>query len=95
VGWIVGVDTGGTFTDVFGLSSEGEARVAKVPSTPPHFDVAVVEGVAALGIEPGEVETLFHGTGASPRSGAGKVACRRSARDSSTTWAGRTSSRSA
>jgi N-methylhydantoinase A len=62
MGWIVGVDTGGTFTDVFGLSSDGEARVAKVPSTPPHFDIAVVEGVQELGIEPGEVETLFHGT---------------------------------
>jgi N-methylhydantoinase A len=60
--WIVGVDTGGTFTDVFALSSDGEARVAKVPSTPPRFDIAVVEGVQALEISPGEVETLFHGT---------------------------------
>ena len=60
--WIVGVDTGGTFTDVFALSSDGEARVVKVPSTPPRFDIAVVEGVQALGISPGEVETLFHGT---------------------------------
>jgi len=62
VGWIVGCDTGGTFTDVFALNEAGESRLAKVPSTPPHFDVAVVEGVQALGIAPGEVETLFHGT---------------------------------
>jgi N-methylhydantoinase A len=60
--WIVGCDTGGTFTDVFALSAEGEARVAKVPSTPPHFDVGVVEGVEALVLEPGDVGTLFHGT---------------------------------
>ena len=60
--WIVGCDTGGTFTDVFALSTEGEARVAKVPSTPPHFDVGVVEGVEALGLESGDVGTLFHGT---------------------------------
>jgi N-methylhydantoinase A len=60
--WIVGCDTGGTFTDVFALSDSGESRVAKVPSTPPRFDVGVVEGVEALGIEPGDVETLFHGT---------------------------------
>jgi len=60
--WIVGCDTGGTFTDVFALSDEGEARVAKVPSTPPRFDVGVVEGVQALGLEPGDVRTLFHGT---------------------------------
>ena len=62
MGWIVGCDTGGTFTDVFALNEAGESRLAKVPSTPPHFDVAVVEGVQALGIAPGEVETLFHGT---------------------------------
>ena len=30
----------------------GESRVAKVPSTPPRFDLGVVEGVRALGIEP-------------------------------------------
>jgi N-methylhydantoinase A len=62
VGWIAGCDTGGTFTDFFAVSDTGEARVAKVPSTPPNFDVGVVEGLKALGIEPGEVETLFHGT---------------------------------
>jgi len=32
--WIVGCDTGGTFTDVFAVSESGESRVAKVPSTP-------------------------------------------------------------
>ncbi|MEA2468201.1 MAG: N-methylhydantoinase, partial [Thermoleophilaceae bacterium] len=62
MGWIAGCDTGGTFTDFFAVSDTGEARVAKVPSTPPNFDVGVVEGLKALGIEPGEVETLFHGT---------------------------------
>ncbi len=36
--------------------------MAKVPSTPPRFDIGVVEGVEALGIAPEEVETLFHGT---------------------------------
>ncbi len=60
--WIVGCDTGGTFTDLFALNADGEARVAKVPSTPPGFDVGVVEGVQALGLAPDEVETLFHGT---------------------------------
>ena len=60
--WMVGCDTGGTFTDVFALGADGEARVAKVPSTPPHFDVGVVEGVQSLGLDPREVRTLFHGT---------------------------------
>lgn len=60
--WIVGCDTGGTFTDVFALDGSGEARVAKVPSTPPDFDIGVIEGLAALDLAPDEVETLFHGT---------------------------------
>jgi N-methylhydantoinase A len=62
VGWVVGCDTGGTFTDVFALSDTGESRVAKVPSTPPRFDLGVVEGMRALALDPAEVRTLFHGT---------------------------------
>lgn len=60
--WIVGCDTGGTFTDVVALSDDGEFRIAKVPSTPPHFDRAVVEGVRALSVPSAEVRRLFHGT---------------------------------
>ena len=60
--WIVGCDTGGTFTDVFAVSDSGESRVAKVPSTPPRFDLGVVEGVRRLGLDAAEVRTLFHGT---------------------------------
>jgi N-methylhydantoinase A len=62
LGWIVGCDTGGTFTDVFAVSDGGESRVAKVPSTPPRFDIGVVEGVQALGIGPADVDAIFHGT---------------------------------
>jgi N-methylhydantoinase A/oxoprolinase/acetone carboxylase beta subunit len=43
-GWCVGVDTGGTFTDV--VDSEG--RVAKVPSTPGDPAAAVAEGVSSV-----------------------------------------------
>ena len=62
MGWIVGCDTGGTFTDVVALSDSGEARIGKVPSTPPQFDLGVVESVTAVGIPFGEVELLLHGT---------------------------------
>ena len=51
----VGVDTGGTFTDV--VSDDG--RVAKVPSTPADPSVAVGAGVAAAG---GRPDVLAHGT---------------------------------
>jgi N-methylhydantoinase A len=60
--WIVGCDTGGTFTDVFAVSDSGEARVVKVPSTPPRFDLGVVEGLRGLGVDPADVRTVFHGT---------------------------------
>jgi N-methylhydantoinase A len=60
--WIVGCDTGGTFTDLVALSDEGEFRIAKVPSTPPHFDRAVVEGVRALDVPSADIRRLFHGT---------------------------------
>jgi N-methylhydantoinase A len=60
--WIVGCDTGGTFTDVFAVSESGESRVAKVPSTPPRFDLGVIEGVRELGLDAAQVRTLFHGT---------------------------------
>jgi N-methylhydantoinase A len=62
VSWIAGCDTGGTFTDFFAVSDTGEARVAKVPSTPPTFDIGVVEGLKALGIDPADVTRLYHGT---------------------------------
>ncbi len=32
--WVVAVDVGGTFTDAVAIGSEGDLRVAKVPSTP-------------------------------------------------------------
>ena len=50
----VGVDTGGTFTDV--VTEDG--RVVKLPSTPDNPGTAVAEGVSAAG----GATTLAHGT---------------------------------
>jgi N-methylhydantoinase A/oxoprolinase/acetone carboxylase beta subunit len=45
--YVVGVDVGGTFTDVVVYDTETrEWRLTKVPSTPPHFTEGFVEGVA-------------------------------------------------
>jgi N-methylhydantoinase A len=64
-GWIVAVDTGGTYTDAVAISSDGLIRVAKVPSTPADpglgFEHAVA-GLAAAGVAPQDVRMLFHGT---------------------------------
>jgi N-methylhydantoinase A len=59
--WRVGIDTGGTFTDVV-AASNGEVRRAKVPSTPPNFDDGVLAAIGAVGLAPAEVLVLAHGT---------------------------------
>ena len=65
----VGVDVGGTFTDVVlerTRDGEQEVVVTKVPSTPHDQSEGVVAGVLqvcrAAGVEPGDIDILFHGT---------------------------------
>jgi N-methylhydantoinase A len=63
--WIVAVDTGGTFTDAIAIRSDGQIRVAKVPSTPADPGLAfegALTGLAAAGVGLADVDMLFHGT---------------------------------
>lgn len=55
---VVGVDTGGTFTD-FIYVKDGRWEILKVPSTPHDPSVAVLEGLARLG---GERRRIVHGS---------------------------------
>jgi N-methylhydantoinase A len=57
----IGVDVGGTFTDVILRHPDGTATVRKVPSTPPAYDRAVVEAAAALAAGH-DVGAVVHGT---------------------------------
>ncbi len=64
---VVGVDIGGTFTDLMLFDqTAGAVHVHKVPSTPAAPEQAMVEGLVELcrmaGIGPGEVTGVFHGT---------------------------------
>ena len=62
---IVGVDVGGTFTDIFWLDeATGECRVAKVPSTPDDQSRGFIEGVIAGAGETGipALANVVHGT---------------------------------
>jgi len=63
----VGVDIGGTFTDIFLLSLEGgEVAIGKVLTTPHDPSQAVINGLRELlterGIAPSAVTHLVHGT---------------------------------
>lgn len=63
----VGVDTGGTFTDVILYdTTTNDALVTKTPSTPPNFDLGVLTGVSKIleeaGTDSTEVSFLTHGT---------------------------------
>jgi N-methylhydantoinase A len=63
----VGVDIGGTFTDLMLHDSEsGTVHVHKVPSTPGEPDRAMVSGLAELceraGLSPDRLDAVFHAT---------------------------------
>jgi N-methylhydantoinase A len=65
-GYRIGVDVGGTHTDVALTDSEGRAyRIEKVPSTSHNPAIAVLAGVDRLiasGVAPGDIEFFSHGT---------------------------------
>lgn len=46
--WRLASDIGGTFTDVAFIGNDGDLRTAKVPSSPPNYGRAVVDGVSML-----------------------------------------------
>lgn len=62
-GAIVGVDVGGTFTDVFALDlATGRAQVAKVPTTRPDQAGGFLEGIRQVAPDLAGVASLVHGT---------------------------------
>ncbi len=63
----LGVDVGGTFTDLLLINEEtGETHTAKVPSTPEDSSIGVLNGIARIceesGVEPGGINRVMHGT---------------------------------
>jgi N-methylhydantoinase A len=63
----LGVDVGGTFTDLLLIDDEtGKTFTAKVPSTPADPSVGVLNGIAAIceesGVDPKDIALVMHGT---------------------------------
>jgi N-methylhydantoinase A len=60
--WLVGIDSGGTFTDLFAIHPpSGEIVTAKVPSTPSR-PVDAVAACASTAARSGPIGRLVHGT---------------------------------
>ncbi len=61
-GHIIGVDVGGTFTDLVLMDEGGPPRVAKVPSTPENQAFGVLAAIAEAGAALADVAGIVHGT---------------------------------
>ena len=60
---VVGVDVGGTFTDVFFVNeADGSCDVAKVPSTPADQSIGICNGITQERDDLGDVSLIIHGT---------------------------------
>jgi len=68
--YVVGVDTGGTFTDLICVDEVGESIIVKTPSTPENPSLAIIDGLRRIAGEMGkdlkgflgDVTRICHGT---------------------------------
>ncbi len=60
--WNVGIDVGGTFTDLFAWEPAGRQLTSKVLTTPDDRSQGVMNALRAAGISPRDVSHLMHGT---------------------------------
>ena len=62
----VGIDIGGTFTDIVCIESDGTVTTRKVSSTADDYSRSIAEALPGIfeerGIGPGDVSEVLHGT---------------------------------
>src|SRR5687768_6271130 len=61
-GTSVGIDVGGTFTDLVAVDASGRLEIRKVLSTPDDQSVGVDAAIEALDADPASVDRVVHGT---------------------------------
>ena len=59
--WRVGIDTGGTFTDIVATNGK-QIKIGKVSSTPPDFETGVLNSIKDISIKLHDISTINHGT---------------------------------
>jgi N-methylhydantoinase A len=79
-GYSVGIDVGGTFTDLIAIAGDGRVESRKVLSTPADQSQGVREALQALGAPSSDVTHIVHGTTVATntlleRTGARVVLC--------------------
>ena len=70
MGYVIGIDVGGTFTDAVVIGGDGGMVSAKTPSTPPDYGEGVLNAVEILARELGlttgallgDTDYISHGT---------------------------------
>ncbi len=68
--YVIGIDTGGTFTDLICVDEKGESIIIKAPSTPEDPSVAIINGLQGMAEKIGrdlnsflgDVNRICHGT---------------------------------
>ncbi len=58
----VGIEVGGTFTDLLCLDEAGRAQFVKVPSVPRHPDEGAYAALVKAGIDAAQIDELVHGS---------------------------------
>lgn len=63
---LIAADVGGTFTDLVMVNSDGGLWLEKLPSTPPNFEIAVLQGIRNMlrvsSSDGSSVTRVAHGT---------------------------------
>jgi N-methylhydantoinase A len=63
MGSVVGIDVGGTFTDLYYSGGRNQPhRILKVPSTPEDPSVGLIEALRSAGLDPRGLDAILHGT---------------------------------